>query len=188
MFLDTAHEQWGWPSRDEVFTPTATGAGLLAQLASDKLGRAISRRPDGDGVRVGVLAANPNATESPIAIICEFPRKISEETLRETHRLAWNFCHSRLLITIEPHVVRKWSCCEPPVAGEIEGLFDTIASPEIGPPLDLDSRQKPSASEHAVESLHWVEFISGRFLSGAPFDSSRHGGTRSWLSANSDIR
>lgn len=164
MFLDTAHEQWGWPSRDEVFTPTATGAGLLAQLASDKLGRAISRRPDGDGVRVGVLAANPNATESPIAIICEFPRKVSEETLRETHRLAWNFCHSRLLITIEPHVVRKWSCCEPPVAGEIEGLFDTIASPEIGPPLDLDSRQKPSASEHAVESLHWVEFISGRFF------------------------
>ncbi len=73
MSLDEARDKLGWPSQEEIFRPTGVGASILAQLSEKKLGRAISRLPDGKGVRVGVLASNPDATESPLAILCDFP-------------------------------------------------------------------------------------------------------------------
>ncbi len=161
MFLDQAHQQLGWPSRDEVLSPTGVGAKLTMQLAAEKLGRTISRLSDGQGINVGVLAADPDATEPPIAIVCEFPKKVSDETLWETQRLAWNFCHTRLLITIEPHIVRKWSCCELPVRAAKSDLF---GNPEIGPAIDLAAQPQVSLSHQAAASLHWIELISGRFF------------------------
>ena len=161
MFLDRAHENLGWPSRDEVLSPTGTGAKLTAERATEKLGRAISRMPNGQGVRIGILAAAPDSTEPPTAIVCEFPRKVSEKTLEEAHRLAWNFCQTRLLITIEPHVVRKWSCCEPPALPTEQSLFYT---PEIAPQIDLGAHAEFSLSDRAAASLHWVELLSGRFF------------------------
>src|SRR4051794_25254095 len=112
MLPEYIHHELGWPSPDEVFTPTGTGARVLAELASEKIGKTIARLQGGDGVRVGVLAAQPDATDAPLALVCTFPNAVPEHTLHETQKLAWNFCRSLLLITIEPHVIRKWSCCE----------------------------------------------------------------------------
>ena len=161
MFLDGAHEKLGWPCRDEVLYPKGTGAKLTVQRASEKLGRALRRMPGGEGVNVGILAANPDSTEPPIAIVCEFPKKASGEALAEAHRLAWNFCQTRLLITIEPHIVRKWSCCEPPAAAD---QTSTRCTPEIGPEIRLSARASFSLSDQAAASLHWVELLSGRFF------------------------
>lgn len=55
MFLDEAHRKWGWPSRDEVLSPTGTGPKLTAELAEKKLGNTIRLLPGGQGVRVGIL-------------------------------------------------------------------------------------------------------------------------------------
>ena len=161
-FLDQAHEQLGWPSRDDVLSPSGNGAELTAKLASEKLGGAISRRSDGEGINVGILAADPDATTPPIAIVCEFPKKVSDATLKETQRLAWNFCHTRLLITIEPHIVRKWTCCEPPQSSDASTLLPT--GPEIEPCIDLVRQAPLSLSDQAAASLHWVELVSGRFF------------------------
>jgi N-6 DNA Methylase len=161
MFLERAHSELGWPRRDEVLFPSGIGAKLIAQLAGEKLGRTISRRPDAEGVKIGVLVADPNATEAPIAIVCEFQKKVSEETLRETHKLAWNFSRTPLLITIEPHTIRKWTCCEPPVRAGQKTLFD---NPEIGPHIDLNPEAGTFLSEQAAASLHWIELITGHFF------------------------
>src|SRR5260221_4882519 len=40
-------------------------------------------------------------------------RTASPEVLAEVRRLAWNFCRAPLLVTIEPHLLRSWTCCEP---------------------------------------------------------------------------
>src|SRR6185369_918939 len=118
MSLYEAHKQFDWPSPEQIFDPSGAGPNVFAQLAQEKLGKAIERLQDGTGVKVGILAASPedDATESPIAIVCEFQRTASEKTLQEAHRLAWNFSYAPLLITIEPGLVRAWSCCEEPPA------------------------------------------------------------------------
>src|SRR4051812_46105943 len=115
MSLSVAHAELGWPRADEVLTPTGVGARIFAQLAYQKIARSVSRLEDGQGVRVGILSAEPDSSEAPLAIVCEFPRPVSQSTLLETQRLAWNFSRSLLLITIEPHIIRKWSCCELPI-------------------------------------------------------------------------
>ncbi|HYW62328.1 MAG TPA: hypothetical protein VE865_03905, partial [Bradyrhizobium sp.] len=89
---------------------------MFAALARDKIGRAVSHFDDARDAVVGVLAADPesSSTEPPIAVVVEFQREVGEITLRELQRLAWNFSHSPALITIEPGLMRVWSCCEHP--------------------------------------------------------------------------
>jgi hypothetical protein len=161
MLLDRAHEQLSWPSSDEVLSPAGEGARLYVRLASEKLGKALSLRPDGQGVEVGVLAADPEATEAPLALVCMFPKKVSNDTLREAQKLAWNFGYAPLLITVEPHVLRTWTCYEPPTEEKAGLLTDT---PEIEPPLSLDERTGAFLSDRAAASLHWVELLTGHFF------------------------
>src|SRR5437899_12857310 len=118
MSLDLAHEKLGWPARGEVLKPSGAGAHVLARLAQSKLGGALARHPDGAGAKVGVLSPNPSGpqTQSPLAVVCELERQVSDQTLRELHRLAWNFSRCPMLVTIEPHLLRAWTCCEPPSA------------------------------------------------------------------------
>ena len=118
MSLQEAHRQFDWPTPEQVLDPSGAGPNVFAQLAREKVGKAIEILQDGAGVKVGILAANPedDATESPLAVVCEFHRTVSDKTLQETHRLAWNFSYAPLLITIEPGLVRSWSCCEEPPA------------------------------------------------------------------------
>ncbi len=166
MSLDDAQKAFGWPSRDDILNPTGIGAAVYAQLAREKIGYAIGRRPDGEGIQVGVLASDPDATEAPLAIICDFPKKVSQATLLETQKLAWNFSRSLLLITVEPHIIRKWTCCEPPTTSMPTDLFALNPSPEVGtavhfsPAVDVDQ----STSEQAASSLYWVDLLTGAFF------------------------
>ncbi len=167
MSLDDAQITFGWPSKDEILNPQGIGAAIYAQQAQEKIGSAIGRRPDGAGVRVGVLASDPDATAAPLAIVCDFPKKVSDATLLEAQKLAWNFSRSLLLITVEPHIIRKWTCCEPPAMPASDDLFSLPApTPEVGKAIYfspvIDAIR--SASEQATISLHWVDLLTGAFF------------------------
>lgn len=157
--LELAHEKLYWTHPSQIWQPTGAGASIYARLAQEKLGRTIRTLPDGAGVRVGVLAANPHGddTEAPIAIVCNFPEPISESTLRETYKLAWSFSRSPSLITTEPDRLRVWTCYEePPTESELLAPVDEISRREL----------EASLSQQAAETLrlHWAELVSGQFF------------------------
>lgn len=106
-------------------------------------------------MRVGILTGNPQATgaEVPIAIVCEFSRRVSDDVLREAHRLSWNFCRAPLLLTIEPHVIRAWSCCEAPSA-------------EVPQTTEIEPARQPleQVIQRAESVLEWVNLASGEFF------------------------
>lgn len=151
--LELAHEKLYWPHPNQIWEPSGAGPKVYARLANEKIGETIRREHhDAKGVRVGVLAANPTGdeTEAPIAIVCEFPTPVSEETIKETYRLAWSFSRTRALVTLEPHLLRVWSCCEPPEE-----------SKKLSP---VTAIKQPSFSEQAAEALQWVDLVSGQFF------------------------
>jgi type I restriction-modification system DNA methylase subunit len=151
-FLELVHEKLHWPSPDQILEPSGAGAKFYAELADKKIGQKLRReRHDASGVKVGILAANPqgNDTEAPIAIVCEFPRPVSVDTIKETYRLAWSFSRARSLITIEPNLLRVWSCCEHPDDSKTSKPVITTES---------------SLSEQAAKALQWVELVSGQFF------------------------
>jgi len=118
----------------------------------------MHRLLDGREARVGVLVGNPASDESdaPIAIVCEFNHAVSAATLKETHRLAWNFCRSPLLVTAEPHLVRAWSCYETP-------------DPDLAAPFDIDPIEEVNLDQdpvisRAAAALDWVQLASGQFF------------------------
>ena len=123
-------------------------------------------------VQVGVLTKNPGSqdTEAPLAIVCEFPREVSDATLAFCHRLAWLFVRAPLLITVEPHRVKTWTCCERP-ATEEELLTGQGEIVEAG--LDLTASLSPS--EQAAHALHWVRLASGDFYRQFPDRFRRDG-------------
>jgi hypothetical protein len=102
---------------------------------------------------------NADATEAPVAIVCEFGRPVADNVLAATHRLAWNFSRTPLLVTVEPHLVRTWTCCEPP---------DEAARLAFAPGAEiqearLDLRDRLTPSEQAAHALHWIRLVSGEF-------------------------
>jgi hypothetical protein len=166
MSLHEAHKQFAWPSPEQIIDPPGAGPSVFSQLAKDKIGRAIARLEDGAGVKVGILAASPDddTTEAPLAIVCEFQGAASEQTLQEAHRLAWNFSYAPLLITIEPGLVRAWSCCEePPAAKESNPFKAQIEKCEIN-----GSEHPGDLSTQAARSLHWVQLVSGQYFKENP--------------------
>lgn len=110
---------------------------------------------DAKNATVGVLTTNPDSddSEAPLGLVCEFPRAVTQATVREMHRLAWNFCRSPLLISIEPHLIRSWSCYEKP-------RDDDPFGPE---PLEELPFDDPAHIRHLADSLHWIELASGSF-------------------------
>jgi len=151
-----------WPDPKTVFRPSGPGAKINLRLAQAKIGLALNRRPDAKGVKVGIFTPDPHssATQPPLAILCEFPRRVSNDTLNLAHYLAWNFCRAPLLITIEPHSVRSWSCYEPP---------SDPAALQYGSPAEIteshiDLERDLSSSEQAARSLQWVQLISGQYF------------------------
>src|ERR1035441_1674084 len=105
MLYDDIHGWLGWPNRKQAFEPSGAGAKVYAEFAQKKLTGALSQAHPSLNIRVGVIAADPNSdsSEAPLALICEFPRAVSEQVLNLTHQLAWNFSRTALLITLEPH-------------------------------------------------------------------------------------
>lgn len=168
MLLERTHVDLGWPARSEIFHPSGIGASMVARSASHKLGRSIARLHGGEGVRVGVLTDEPVSTDAPLAVVCEFPAPVPEDTLLQTQRLAWNFSRTPLLVTAEPHVLRVWSCYEIPVVNRDGhraslGLNLPTHTPEIST-LHYEDESERWADPESVGALHWVELVSGHFL------------------------
>ena len=152
--LDLARDKLGWPSREEIVDPPGAGPKMFARLAQKKIQSALRRLPRCESASVGVLTHNPesSATEAPLAIVCEFNAQAPPAALRALHRLAWNFSHSPLLITLEPTLVRAWTCCKHPEAPS--GSPDHAEIPEA----QFEWR---GLSAHAARALGWVELLSG---------------------------
>jgi len=161
MLLDTVHKKLGWPSRAEVLKPSGAGPSVYARLVQSKLGRVLSRRDDIQGVEVGILASEPgaNATEPPLAVVCEFNGVASPAAIEHAHRLAWNFCRAPLLVTLERHLIRAWTTCERPRI-QANG---TLPESEIES-LRIDPRNSLDFSDAATRSLSWVSLVSGQLF------------------------
>ena len=161
--LETTHNVLGWPAPDNVTHPHGAGASVFAVLVREKIGRALRRFPEAQDARIGVLMADPNAptSEPPLAIVAEFHSQIEAESLRELHRLSWNFSHAPTLITIEPTLLRVWSCCEAP---DPERSIDTYLVQSL-PAGHLEVKQSNDLEARAVRALHWMNLVSGQFFS-----------------------
>jgi len=154
-------------------SPPGAGPRVLAELARQKIEGALRRLGDASvDVHVGILTRNPDSdrTEAPLAVVCEFARAVSDAMLADCHRLAWNFVRSPLLVTVEPHRVRTWTCCEPPATDR--GLLGHDAEIEDAG-LDLTASLSPS--EQAAHALHWVRLASGDFYRRFPDRFRRDG-------------
>lgn len=151
------HEQLHWPESEKIFNPSGAGPSVYARLARQKIEQPLRRYMKSDGVAVGVLMGAPCAdgSDAPIAIVCEFVSALTETQLSETRRLAWNFCRAPLLITIEPQLVRVWSCYERPEGDT--GRFE---------PLPIEERSIDACFDLSPlrESLHWMHLASAQFL------------------------
>jgi len=159
--IDRVHQELNWPVASEIFQPSGSGPCMLAELVQRKLQDPLRRMENGIDLRVGILSRDPMADEtaSPLAIVCEFPQPVSNQIIREAHRLAWNFSHAPVLITLEPHQIRAWTCYENPSADQSdENLNFEIAE------IRTDLLEHGSLAEQAASSLHWVELITGRFF------------------------
>jgi len=156
--LELTHERLGWPTRQDIMRPKGAGPRVIADLAKRKIETAISRRDV--SVSVGVLTANPrsNKTEDPLAIVCDFAGEIDEDVLRETHRLAWSFSRSPMLITLEPSLIRVWTCWKRPLEQDEELRKLCVEQ------LEGDSFEEWSLSVQAARALQWVELASGSFF------------------------
>ncbi len=161
-----------WPAGEAIFSPSGIGPRLLAELAQEKIQAVMRRCPDGGDAQVGILTKNPDSdnTEAPLAVVCEFPRPVSDATLAFCHRLAWLFVRAPLLVTVEPHRVKTWTCCERP-ATEEELPTGQGEIAEAG--LDLTASLSPS--EQAAHALHWVRLASGDFYRQFPDRFRRDG-------------
>ena len=174
MSLNVLHDWMAWPSKNELIAPTGVGPRILTDLARKKIERAIQQElGDEAQVRVGLLTKNASSsnTAAPIAVVCEFPRITSDSVLALAHRLAWNFARSPLLITVEPHQVRAWTCCEPPVneSGSLFSLEGEIDEAK------LDLTETLTASDRAAHALHWVRLATGDFYRRFPDRFRRSG-------------
>jgi len=160
--FDLNYSQLGWPGRNSVLHPPGPGAELYANLVRRKIKDPLHRFDTSARLHTGVLVANPSGqtSDAPLAIVCEFGAAPQTKTLLELHRLAWNFCYSPLLITLEPGLLRAWNCCEKP-PDEANLLF---------PPDNLElahhhfGRGHPSLAQQTASTLQWVNLVTGGFL------------------------
>ena len=166
MWLDAVAQNLGWPTPDQITSPKGGGPSHYAQLVCQKIGGALGRWANIE-VHTGVLSANPSgdSAEAPLAVVCEFPRPVSDDVLKEAQRLCWNFSRSSLLITLEPHRIQAWSCSLAPKKGV--KLNTLRVGPEVTFPDDPDSAAAGLQSE-AAQMLHWVNLISGEILRNNP--------------------
>lgn len=160
--LALAADQLGWPAPASVFTPQGAGASVFAELVKTKIGRSLTSRPDALGVRLGVLMADPDAetSEPPLAIVAEFQSAVTDDTLRELHRLAWNFSHSPTLVTIEPTILKVWTCCEAP---DPNRALDAYVVQDLRDDA-LKDGGAVALQAQATRALHWINLVSGQYF------------------------
>lgn len=155
--LMTLHEQLQWPEPDHVFNPPGAGPAVFCKLARLKIENPLLRVMRANQTRVGLLTGNPtdDNSDAPLSIVCEFSTAITSQILRETRKLSWNFCRSPLLITIEPHLIRAWSCYEKPDAQSGEFPANPIVDEGLDETANID---------RLIDSLHWIQLASGQFF------------------------
>ena len=155
--LMALHEQLQWPEPNHVFNPPGAGPAVFCKLARLKIENPLLRMMSTNQTRVGLLTGNPTSdnSDAPIAIVCEFSTAITDQILREIRKLSWNFCRSPLLITIEPQLIRAWSCYEKPDAQSGEFPEDPIVKGGDGVTTNIDT---------LIDSLHWIQLASGQFF------------------------
>ena len=180
--LDKLHVVLGWPLPADVIHPMGPGAAVFSELAREKIGRSLARFEDGRTAVVGVLLADSEAiaTEPPLALVVDFQRHASEETLRELHRMAWNFSHSPTLITIEPGLLRAWTCCEAP---DPSRQIDKYLVHQISQ-SDLAGVKVELLENRAARALHWINLVSGEFFAQHAARFSRDGRADQMLLGN----
>jgi len=165
MNLARTESELGWPKEQWILKPPGAGAAVYATLAQEKIGRSLTSLDGAANAQVGILSLDPMAdeTQAPLALVCTFPRPVPPATLAELHRLAWNFSRTPLLLTVEPHRLRAFTCCEQP-SRELHG--DTLPSeiPEARYDFNDGFEQSGSIAEQATNVLHWLELASGRFI------------------------
>ena len=166
MLLDEACDYFGWPASTDLLDPEGVGAAVCAASVSRRIGEPLKRLFPGETVETGILtsASHSAATAAPMAIVCQFRNGASTAALQEVHRLAWNFCGSALLITLEPHRLMAWSCYQDPELPEDSRLVCK---------LEDDTEESPTSDELANqlqirELLHWVSLITGEFIRRRP--------------------
>jgi hypothetical protein len=163
--LEIAHKKLFWPEPAQIFEPTGTGPSIFARLAQEKIGKSIGRDfPEAKGLKVGILSSKPlnDETEAPLAIVCAFEKPITQETLKRTHALAWSFSRSQALITVEPNLLRVWTCCEAPNPQKPDDPLKPIAT--ISKDDILSIGINVTQEQHVIETLYWVELVSGKFF------------------------
>jgi len=156
--LQELHNQLQWPEPQRVLNPPGGGPAAYQRLARLKIEAPLAREMGRDQVRVGVLMGNPSsdASDAPIALVCDFKQALSPPHLKQTRKLAWNFCRTPLLITLEPHLIRAWSCYERPDKDTGEFPKETV-----GPVCEINGTPDLSC---LADTLHWVQLASGQFL------------------------
>lgn len=169
MRLEDLQRRLGWPARDQVLAPSGASASIIAQQVRSKVGRALTlslqrNHPDENiRVEVGLLMSDAGAGESaaPNAIVCEFNKAVSDVVVADAHRLAWNFCRTPLLFTVEPTVLRSFTCCERP------GSRDALTPSGELVPLRISDAGSPTL-EDAEEALVWPALIAGELFRKMP--------------------
>ena len=160
--LDYAHASLGWPSPSEVTEPSGHGASVYATHVRQKLARALKGFQEAQQARFGVLMSDSSAdtSEPPLAIIAEFDASVSGEILREIQKFCWNFSHAPTVITLEPTLIRVWTCCEAPDPNSAVDRY-LVESFDV---QDLNGVDANDLEAKAVRALHWINLVSGKFF------------------------
>jgi hypothetical protein len=147
-----------WPRPDHVWDPPGAGARTLARVVRDKIGRPLQRIARNTTVRAGILTDDPTATGTPpvVALVVEFSTPVTQAVVLAAHRLAWNFCRSPLLITLEPHQLRAWTCWERP---STEPNDESIA-----PITALEISSRGPVLRAAAHALHIAYLATGAYF------------------------
>lgn len=169
--LEQAANRYGWPAAQVILDPPGAGPARHVQVLRQKLEGTLRRRPDAARVRVGLLTRDPDAdaTEDPLAVVCEFPTSASSETLLEAHRLAWSFSRAPVLLIVEPGLLRVWTCCEPPSTKKKKFPAE-LSCVSLDAPLPTTSMDgpPPTAAMNVERSLEWIRFTAGALTQAAP--------------------
>lgn len=147
---EVLEQRLGWPGKTAILTPRDAGSRALVADLKKKVGSAIGRHAIDCDVQLGIIADHAiNTTPQVAALVCYFSKPVSPSVLAETHRLAWNYCKAPLLLTVEPHLVRGWTCCEPPTTESPESRIVHYAG---------------TTDETSLMKFHWINLVSGHFL------------------------
>ena len=160
--LDTMHATLRWPNSNDIVDPRGPAASFFATSVKEKIGTAIRRFPDARDSRFGVLMSDHEAStsEPPLAIVAESQLELGTNTLQELHRLAWNFSHVAAVITVEPTLLRVWSCCEAP---NPDRRFDDYLVKSLLA-QELYEIEHDGLEHGAASALHWINLVSGQFF------------------------